>query len=344
MSIICEYFGKTANNEDVLAFRLENAAGAYARILNRGGIIQSICVPNSTGKLTDVVLGFDTLAEYECDQDFHGALVGRVANRIGGAGFDLGGKHYSLAANDGPNTLHGGIVGYNARIWNHRIEGDKLILSLHSPDGEEGFPGNLDVQVTYSFSDDCKLKLAYYAKGDADTLVNLTNHAYFNLNGEGKVLEQKLCIAADAFTPASPQLIPTGEIACVIGTPFDFRTAKAIGAEIAADNEQIRLGKGYDHNFVLSAQENCVCASSAKTGITLTVSTDLPGMQLYTGNCLHERTGKGGMAIGQFGGFCLETQIFPDAIHQPAFPSAVLKAGDVWDHYTEFAFGVNAQA
>jgi len=341
MSIRCEYFGQSAKNEPVLIFTLTNAIGAYVRIFNRGGTIQSVCVPNRNGELTDVVLGFDTLEEYEKDDNYIGALVGRVANRIGGAGFDLNGKHYSLAANNGPNTLHGGNVGYSHRVWEHRIEGDKLIFMIHSPDGEEGFPGNLDIEVAYSFSDDCRLKLEYRAVGDADTIVNLTNHAYFNLSGEGDIKDHMLRISADYYTPTDETLIPTGELRAVDGTPFDFRTAKAIGAEINADDEQIRTGKGYDHNIALSAQKDCICAVSPKTGIVMNVSTDLPGVQFYSGNVLPEnRTGKGGKLMTTFYGFCLETQIFPDAIHHSNFPSAVLKAGDVWESCTEYAFSV----
>ncbi|MBE6930260.1 MAG: galactose mutarotase [Ruminococcaceae bacterium] len=340
--MICEYFGKTSRGEDVLAFRLVNAAGAYVRILNRGGIIQSLCVPDRDGKLTDVVLGFDSITQYENDPEYLGALVGRVANRISGAVFDLNGKTYPLAANDGPNCIHGGTVGYSFRIWEHEIENDRLILSLHSPDGEEGFPGNLDVQVVYSFSDDCRLRIGYRAVTDADTIVNLTNHAYFNLAGEGDVLTQILRIAADAYTPSDELLIPTGEIRPVADTAFDFRVPKAIGADIHADDPQLIIGKGYDHNFVLSAQDNCVSAYSPDSGITLNLSTDLPGVQLYTGNCLPQRPGKGGKPTAAFSGFCLETQFFPDAIHQPAFPSIVLKAGGTWNHYAEFAFGVSS--
>lgn len=339
MSIRCEFFGKSANNEDVLAFRLENAGGAYVRVLSLGGIIQNICVPNNNGSLTDVVIGFDTLAEYENDTDYLGRLVGRVANRIGGSSFELNGKRYTLAANNGPNSLHGGKVGYSFRMWDHRIEGDCLILMLHSPDGEEGYPGNLDIEVAYSFSDDCVLKLEYRAVTDADTIVNLTNHAYFNLSGEGEIKDHILRIAADHYTPTDSLLIPTGEIAPVEGTPFDFRTPKAIGTDIDADDEQIRTGKGYDHNYALSAQKDCICAVSPKTGIKMTVSTDLPGVQLYTGNCLPEsRMGKGGKMMSLFAGFCLETQLFPDAPHHDNFPSIVLKAGKTWESCTEFAF------
>jgi len=341
MAIKCEYFGKSIYNESVLAFRLENASGAYARILNRGGIIQSICVPNRDGGLTDVVLGFDTLEEYENDHDFLGALVGRYAKRIAKHSFELNGKQYTLIPNDGTNMLHGGNVGFSFRVWDHRIEGDKLILMYHSPDGDGGFPGTVDVEVAYSFSDDCKLKLEYRAVTDADTIVNLTNHVYLNLSGAGDILDHTLRLCADHYTPTDSILIPTGEIASVAGTPFDFRTPKTIGQDIAADDEQIQTGKGYDHNYVLSAQEDCVYAVSPKTGVTLSLSTDLPGLQLYTGNCLpEERMGKGGAMMHQFSGFCLETQFFPDSPHHANFPSVVLKAGDTWKSATEFAFGI----
>lgn len=342
MSIRCEYFGKTRAGEDVLAFRMENRKGAYVRILNRGGVIQSLCVPGRDGKLVDIVLGFDSVAEYESDPEYLGALVGRVANRIGGSRFFLNGKEYVLAPMEFGNCLHGGVIGYSFRIWDYRIEDGKLILTLRSPDGEEGFPGNLDVRVAYTFSDDCRLRLEYEAVGDADTLVNLTNHVYFNLDGEGNITSQIIQIAADAYTAADGHFLPTGEIVPVDGTPFDFRTPKAIGADINANCQQLRNGLGYDHNFVLSTGYDCVRAYSPKTGITLDLSTDLPGLQFYTGNSLPERLGKGGKITPVRAGFCLETQFFPDAPHHPDFPSIVLKAGEVWRHFAEFTFGRDA--
>ena len=343
MAIYCEYFGKTAKGEDVLAFRLQNASGACARILNWGGTIQSVCVPGRDGGLVDTVLGYDAIGEYEKHDGYLGALVGRHANRIGGCGFCLNGKRYPLEPNEqGTNTLHGGRDGYSFRIWDHRIEGDALILSLHSPDGESGFPGDLDVQVTYTFSEDCRLRLAYRAVSGADTVVNLTNHAYFNLDGCGDVREQVLRIDADAFTEVDAKFIPTGRLLPVEGTPMDFRAGKPIGQDLSADFEQMKLVGGYDHNFVLNGGADCVTAYSPKTGVTLTLSTDLPGVQLYTANMLSERTGKGGRKMGKNGGFCLETQFFPDSPNRTEFPSAVLRAGEVWAHTTEFAFGVMA--
>ena len=343
MSIRCEYFGRTEKGEDVLAFRLENARGAYARILNYGGVIQSVCVPGRDGRLVDVVLGYGTAKEYEGSNGYLGALVGRVANRIGQAGFDLNGKHYPLPVREGSQIcLHGGKRGFSFRIWEHRIENDALILSLRSPDGEEGFPGNLDVQVTYTFSEDGRLKLAYCAQGDADTIVSLTNHVYFNLDGEGDVRGQLLQMKADAFTEVDETFIPTGRNLPVADTPMDFREAKPIGRDIDADFRQMQLVGGYDHNYVLSQGENCVRAVSEKTGVTLTLSTDLPGLQLYTANMLTERVGKAGKPMGKNSGFCLETQFFPDTPHRPEFPSIVLRAGEVWAHCTEFAFGTEA--
>ena len=339
MSISCEYFGKTKTGKDVLAFRMENKKGAYVRILNRGGVIQSLCVPDRNGYLVDVVLGLDSVAEYESDPEYLGALVGRVANRIGGSRFVLDGNEYQLSPMEFGNCLHGGIVGYSFRIWDHRIEGNKLILTLRSPDGEEGFPGSLDVKVVYTFSDDCKLTLKYEAVGDADTLVNLTNHVYFNLDGEGNIEDQIIRIAADAYTASDNHFLPTGEIVPVDDTPFDFRTPKAIGADIDADDQQLRNGLGYDHNFVLSVGDDCVHAYSPKTGIFLALSTDLPGLQFYTGNSLPVRPGKNGKTTPVRAGFCLETQFFPDAPNHPNFPSIILKAGKVWRHFAEFTFG-----
>lgn len=341
MSIGCKHFGYTKDGREVLAFQIKNDAGASVTVLNRGGIIQSLCVPDKTGNLVDVVLGFDSVAEYEGDPEYLGALVGRVANRIKDGDFTLGGKEYSLAQMEFGNCIHGGIDGYSFRIWDHQIDGDKLVLTLHSPDGDEGFPGNLDVTVTYSFDNCNNLRLDYRANSDADTIVNLTNHAYFNLSGEGDILDHIMQIQADAYTAADAHFLPTGEIVPVEGTPFDFRKAKAISDDIDADDTQIRYGLGYDHNFCLSANENCVYTYSPKTGIALHLSTDLPGLQFYTGNMLPERKGKNGQHMPVRAGFCLETQYYPDAPNHENFPSIILKAGEEWKHYAEFRFGVN---
>lgn len=340
MSIGCKHFGFTKDGKEVLAFQIKNESGAYVTVLNRGGTIQSLCVPDKTGVLRDVVLGFDSVEEYENDPEYLGVLVGRVANRIKDGIFSLNGKEYHLAQMEFGNCIHGGIDGFSFRIWDHRIEEDRLILSLHSPDGDEGFPGNLDIEVIYSFDARNRLKLSYHAVSDADTLVNLTNHVYFNLSGGGDILDHILHIKADAFTAADAQFLPTGEIVPVVGTPFDFREPKAIGTDIDAENPHIRYGLGYDHNFCLTAEKDCVFTYSPKTSISLHLSTDLPGLQLYTGNMLPARQGKNGSLMPVRAGFCLETQFYPDAPHHANFPSVVLKKGEEWKHYAEFTFGI----
>ena len=342
MGIVCSYFGKTQNNETVLSFCLRNKSGAYVRILNYGGIIQSICVPDRDGKLVDVALGFDTVSEYENDPEYLGKLVGRVANRIGKSRFTLNGKEYTLTPMEFDNSLHGGVNGYSFRIWDHRIENDKLIFSLYSPDGDEGFPGGLHVTVTYSFSEDNKLRIDYHAAAEADTIVNLTNHVYFNLNGCGDIRNHILQIAADSYTEIDDHFMVTGKILPVADSPFDFREPKEIGRDLDYKYEQIKNGLGYDHNFILSGGENCVTARSPQSGITLNLSTDLPGVQFYTGNSLPERKGKGNTTTSRFSGFCLETLYYPDSPNHPEFPSIVVKKGGEWVHFAEFAFGTDA--
>lgn len=336
MSITCDYFGLTKDNEEVLSFCLKNKKGEYVRILNRGGTIQSFCVKDKDGNLKDIVLGFNTVEEYENDIEYLGVLVGRVANRIKDAKFTLNGKEYNLAPMENGNTLHGGIKGYSFCIWDNEIIDDKLILTLFSPDGDEGFPGNLNVKVTYSFTDDSVFRIDYEAISDADTIVNLTNHAYFNLDGEGKVDDNNLFMDADYYTPMSENLLPTGKIASVKGTSFDFTTMKKIGKDIDNDDIQLKYGMGYDHNFVLNSEKGCVIATSDKTGIKLTLSTSMPAVQFYTGNALPVRKGKYGETVPVRGGYCLETQFYPDSMSNPNFPSIVLKKGNVFKHYAEF--------
>ena len=336
MSITSSYFGKTQSGEEVLSFRLENKKGEFVNILNRGGIIQSFCVKDKNGELKDIVLGFDTMEEYESDTGYLGALVGRVANRIKDAKFTLGGKEYTLAPMQFGNCLHGGINGYSFKIWDASIDGDNLVLTLFSPDGDEGFPGNLNVKVTYSFSDESVFKIDYEATGDADTIVNLTNHVYFNLDADGNVENHMLSIDADYITESDEQLLTTGKLINVEGTAFDFKSPKKIGKDIDRDDPQLKNGMGYDHNFVINSAKDCVKAFSEKTGIEMVLSTDFPGVQLYTGNALPERQGKYGKTMPVRAGFCLETQYFPNSTSNPDFPSIVLKKGDVWKHYAEF--------
>lgn len=300
-------------------------------ILPFGATLQSLFVPNREGKMCDVVLGYDSLSEYEERDGYLGAVVGRYANRIGGAAFHLNGRDYPLYANDGENHLHGGRQGFSHRLWTvEEREKDRVVFTLFSPDGDEGYPGNLRVKVTYAL-EGMSLRIRYEAQSDADTLCNLTNHSYFNLRGCGSVAEQKLMLFADGYTPVDAGLIPTGEIAPVEGTALDFRALRPIGS-------------GYDHNFVLRGTAGIRCPAAraycAESGITMTVSTTMPGLQLYTAGFLTQRPGKGGCTYRPGDGFCLETQFFPDSPNQPGFPSALLRAGEEYRQETIFEFGV----
>ena len=309
-------------------YRLENKAGTWAILTDAGAAV--VCL---FYRGVDVVLGWDTPEEYFPNPGSFGATVGRSANRIGGAAFTLNGKRYELAKNDGENNLHSGPDGYHTRRWETvEASSDRVVFRLDSPDGDQGYPGRFRVSVTYTLTDDDALHILYEGVSDADTVVNLTNHAYFNLNGHasGSAEDHRLMIHADAFTPVAPGLIPTGEIRSVEGTPFDFRTAHPIGRDIGAEDEQLRLGGGYDHNFVLRGEGFRPAAelTGDKTGITLTVETDCPGVQLYTGNFLRGARGKGGAVYNKRGAVCLETQFFPNAVNESAFTSPVVKAGE----------------
>ena len=314
-------------------------AGAYtAQVLTYGGILRSFTVPAPEGA-RDIVLGCDTLAQYEAQDKYLGALVGRVANRIGGAAFDLNGVRYPLAANNGPNCLHGGVHGFNEAVWSAREENGALVLTHVSPAGEEGFPGTLKVQVTYSLTEDGALTLDYEAESDADTLCNLTNHAYFNLlgHGAGTLAGHSIEIFADAITEADGKSTPTGALLPVEGTPFDLRKPRDILAGLAMEHPQLTLGNGYDHNFVLHSTPVSPLSLAARAeggGLALECLTTQPGLQFYTANYLDGVAGKGGAVYGPRSAFCLETQGWPDAIHHPSFPSPVLRAGEEYRHTT----------
>jgi aldose 1-epimerase len=314
-----------------------------------GGIITSLKVPDRNGTLGDVVLGFDHLEGYLKGHPFFGAIVGRYGNRIGGATFTLDGQTYTLAKNNGPNHLHGGVKGFDKVLWKMAaIAGQNAIeLTRTSPDGEEGYPGNLAVKVTYTLTDRNELIVDYEATTDKATPVNLTQHSYFNLAGEGSgdILGHELTINADRYTPVDATLIPTGEIASVEGTPFDFRQATPIGARINADHPQLKAGGGYDHNWVLNRSgEGLQLAARVvepKSGRTLEVRTLEPGVQFYAGNFLDGSiTGKGGHVYGHRTGFCLETQHYPDSPNKPNFPSTILQQGQQYKTRTVFTFGV----
>jgi aldose 1-epimerase len=345
-------FGKTNSGEQIDLYSLSNKKGMEVAITNFGATIVTLRVPDRSGKTADVVLGFDTLEGYENGKSYFGATVGRYANRIGGGAFSIDGNTYTLPKNNGNNTLHGGIVGFNKKVWKAREislkGGESLELSYLSSDGEEGFPGNLSVKVVFTLpSDRNELKIEYTATTDKDTVLNLSNHSYFNLAGEGNgdILDHVLTLHAKQFTPVDKTLIPTGELSDVAGTPMDFNTATPIGKRINENYEQLVFGKGYDHNWVLvrSSGGNGLTlaaeASDPKSGRTLEVLTTEPGVQFYSGNFLDgSAKGKGGKAYGQRAAFCLETQHFPDSPNHPNFPSTLLKPGAVFHSETGFRF------
>ena len=336
-------FGKTQRGEEVLAFTLEDGA-RRATILNFGGIIQSLVVPDRNGTPTDVILGYNDVAGYENNGGYLGALIGRFGNRIGEGKLTIDGVLYQLYCNDRGNHLHGGKEGFNKKIWAHEIDGDALTLSILSPDGEENYPGNLRVRVTYTFRDG-ELKIAYYAVSDKKTAVNLTNHAYFNLNGEGdgSILDNTLWIDCDEITPTNPTMIPVGGYRAVRGTPFDFNTPKAIGRDIDADDVDLAQGGGYDHCHVLKNKSGeyvrYAVAEGPKTGIRMTCFTDMPAVQFYAGNGLHQQ---GKMAYyGKRAGFCLETQAIPNNVNVPEYAArgnSVLEAGQVYSFTAAYRF------
>jgi aldose 1-epimerase len=340
-------FGKTRTGATVDLYTLTNANGMEAKIMNYGAIVVSLKAPDRGGKLADVVLGFDSFEGYLSDHPYFGAVVGRYGNRIAKGRFSLNGKEYKLATNNGPNALHGGLKGFDKQIWQAQPVGNSgLRLTYVSKDGEEGYPGTLTTTVEYTLTDANELKLAYTASTDKDTILNVTNHSYFNLAGEGSgnILGHRVQLFADRFTPVDSTLIPTGELKPVANTPFDFRQPHTIGERIdAAGDEQIKFGGGYDHNWVLNGTMGTLHpaarVSEPKSGRVLEVLTTEPGVQFYTGNFLDGTIkGKGGKAYNRRYGFCLETQHFPNSPNQPKFPSTVLKAGQKFASNTVFKF------
>jgi aldose 1-epimerase len=339
-------FGKTEDGQPVNLYILTNKNGMEAAITNYGGTVVSLKVPDRNRKFEDVVLGYDNLDGYATGKAYIGATVGRYANRIAHATFTLDGTTYTLAKNDGDNHLHGG---FNKRVWTAKdvssSAGQALELTYLSKDGEEGFPGNLPVKVVYTLTDQNELKIDYSATTDKDTVLNLTNHAYFNLAGQGNgdILQQQIMIKADRFTPIDAVSIPTGELRSVKGTPFDFTNSTAIGARIDQDDQQLKLGKGYDHNWVLNngTPGSLFLAAQAydpHSGRVLEVLTTEPGIQLYTGNFLDGIHGKDGKVYNRRYAFCLETQHFPDSPNHPNFPSAELKPGQHFQSTTVYKF------
>ena len=349
-SITKASFGKTAEGAPVDLYTLKNAAGMEVAIATFGGRIVSLKAPGRNGQFTDVVLGFDNMEGYLGEHPYFGALVGRYGNRIAKGQFKLDGKTYKLAINNGVNALHGGLKGFDKVVWTAREVpgGDPSVeLTYVSKDGEEGYPGSLTEKVTYSLTAANELKIEYSATTDKDTVVNVTNHSYFNLAGQGHgdILSHVLQLNAAKFTPVDAGLIPTGELKNVEGTPFDFRQPTVIGSRINAEDEQIKRGGGYDHNFVVDGSAGTLRlaarVSEPTSGRMLEVSTTEPGVQFYTGNFLDGTVkGKGGVAYAKRTGFCLETQHFPDSPNHPDFPTTALKAGAEYNSTTVFKFSV----
>ena len=342
-------FGKTKNGDTVCRFVLANTKGFEAVVISYGAALVSLKAPDRNGKSADIVLGYDSLDGYEQDKTFFGATIGRYGNRIAGGQFTLDGTVFHLPKNDGPNSLHGGSRGFNRRIWTgvdrSRADAQVLELSYTSQDGEEGYPGTLKVQVTYTLPEETnELRIDYSATTDKDTVVNLTNHSYFNLSGVAsqEILEHQLHLRALEFTPVDSTLIPTGELRAVCCGPFDFTKATAIGARINQGDEQLKFGKGYDHNWALERTDKGGLQVAAEvfeptSGRVLEVLTTEPGIQFYSGNFLDGTVrGKGGQLYGQRTGFCLETQHFPDSPNHPNFPSTVLRPGQVYRTTTVF--------
>jgi aldose 1-epimerase len=344
-------FGRMPDGKAVEVFTLRNARGMEVRAITYGAIIQSIRVPDRSGRIGDVTLGYDSLPGYLTASPYFGAVVGRYANRIARGRFTLGGKTYRLATNNGPNHLHGGVKGFDKVVWEAKSfqRGDTAGVEFQhtSPDGDEGYPGTLQVSVTYTLTPSNQLEIEYRAKTDRATPVNLSQHSYFNLAGEGSgdILGHILEVDADRYTPVDSTLIPTGELASVRNTPFDFRTPTAIGARINRPDPQLKYGKGYDHNFVLNRSGpgllHAVHVEEPKNGRTLDISTTEPGLQFYSGNFLDGTiTGKAGHVYGHRSALVLETQHFPDSPNHPNFPSTILRPGNEYRSQTVFAFGV----
>lgn len=336
-------FGKTQDQREVLAFDLTDGK-CRATVLNYGGILQSLVVPDRFGNDVDVILGYHDVASYQQNRGYLGALIGRFGNRIGKGKLTIDGVQYDLFCNDRGNHLHGGAVGFNQKIWAHEIAGDELRLFLVSPDGEENYPGTLSVCVTYTLKEG-ELKIAYRAETDKKTAVNLTNHAYFNLNGEGdgSILDNELCIDSDVITPTDETMIPVGAFKKVEGTPFDFRVPKPIGRDIEKEDIDLRQGKGYDHCFLLKNENKqyvkYAVVKSQKTGIVMSCYTDMPSVQFYAGNGLHQQ-GKSAY-YGKRAGFCLETQAIPNNVNVPAYAalgSSILDVGETYAFTAAYRF------
>ncbi len=345
MAVTKELFGTTQNGEKIYKYNIANSKGMKAGVMNYGAILVDLFVPDKDGKTEDIVLGYDKLEDYYANGNFFGATIGPNANRIGGAAFEIDGQKYQLDVNDGENNLHSHMeLGYHKKVWAAE-EGDNFVtFSLTDEDGSMGFPGNKKISVTYTVTEENELKLHYTGESDKNTILNMTNHTYFNLAGHnaGNIESHKLQLLCSAYTPVVAGAIPTGEIAPVAGTPFDFLAGKKIGDEINADNEQLKLVQGYDHNWVIDGADGSLkefaTVTEETTGRVMKVFTDLPGVQFYAGNCISDTVGKAGVAYTKRSGFCLETQYYPDTANKPQFPSAVYGPDRKYDTVTVYQF------
>jgi len=342
-------FGKLIDGTEVFSYTLKNAKGMEAKIITYGATVVSLTAPDKNGKFADVVLGYDNIEGYVADKAFFGAIVGRYGNRIGKGKFKLEGKEYQTSINDGENSLHGGFQGFNKKLWTitgyeSTNSGSSLTLKYISKDGEEGFPGTVEITVVYKLTNDDELAINYTATTDKTTILNPTNHSYFNLTGDPKntILDHELMIDADNFTPVDSKLITTGKIISVTNTPMDFRKAKKVGKDIEADYEQLKFGGGYDHNWVINKHKENVskCAEvyEPKSGRILEVLTNEPGVQFYCGNFLNGVTGKNGIKYEKRTGLCLETQCYPDTPNKPEWPTVVLTPDKVYHQTTIYKF------
>lgn len=339
-------FGKLPDNREVLQYTLTNRAGMSAQVINYGATITSLRVPDRSGKMDDVVLGYDSVQGYMDGTSYFGAIVGRYGNRIGKGQFQLDGKQYQVTVNDGENHLHGGKIGFNKVLWQSKLLSPSSVeLQYVSKDGEEGYPGAVTLKVTYTLTDKNELRIDYEGTTDKPTILNPTQHSYFNLSGSftNTILDHVLTIEADRFTPVDKGLIPTGQLAEIANTPFDFRAPTAIGARINDPVEQMALGKGYDHNWVLRGDagqlRKAVELYEPKSGRLMTMFTDQPGVQFYSGNFLDGAAhGKNGVAYQHRTGLCLEAQAYPDTPNKPQFPSVTLKPGQVYRQTTVYQF------
>ncbi len=349
MAVTTELFGQTSKGEPVTLYKISNSSGMTVGVIDFGANITSLLVPDKDGKFDDIVLGFDDVKGYAYNPCFFGSTIGRNANRIAGARFTLNGVTYNLEKSDGENNLHSNFEEcFNKKMFKGTVnEGDNSVtLTLFSPDGDQGFPGNLTASVTFRVTECNALEIEYEGKTDADTVFNLTNHSYFNLSGHtagtAAAMDQKLWLNATHYTPCFPGSIPTGEVATVAGTPFDFTQPTRIGDRIDNDHEQLRLAGGYDHNWAVDTSgtkpEQIAVLTDDRSGRRMSVYTDLPGVQFYAGNFISPQTGKGGASYGKRCAICLETQFFPNAVNIPSFKSPVLKAGETFRTVTKFKF------